>query len=133
MNSTSPIAVSVNESNNAPSPQTQNPFDSKIYSSAVNSVVQILQVSIGVVGITGNLLALIVFLGHKPLLKRPANYFIVSQCTLNLLVSIMLILMTPNRVETMVPTMISPLLIVRRSLIGCTISRYRSTVSRAML
>ena len=86
------MSDSANDSNNEPSLQTQKPLDLKVYFSAVTSVIQILHISIGVVGITGNLLALIVFLGHKPLLKRPANYFLVSQCTINLLVSIMLIL-----------------------------------------
>ena len=86
------MSVSVNDSNNAPSLQTQKPLELKVYYSAITSGIQILHISIGVVGITGNLLALIVFLGHKPLLKRPANYFLVSQCTINLLVSILLIL-----------------------------------------
>ena len=91
MNSTSPMA-SGNESNNAWSLQTQKPLDLRVYSSAITSWVQILHVSIGVVGITGNLLALIVFLGHKPLLKRPANLFLVSQCAINIVFSIKLML-----------------------------------------
>src|SRR5688572_23875970 len=90
MNSTSSVSVSINDSNSVPSLQTQKPG---FYSSAITSGVQIINISIGVVGIISNLMALIVFLWHKPLLKRPANYFLVSQCTINLLASITLILM----------------------------------------
>ena len=78
--------------NNASSTLTHQPPAIKVYFSAISVAFQLVYLAIGAVGITGNLLALIVFLGHKPLLKRPANYYLVSQCTINLLVSILLIL-----------------------------------------
>src|SRR6218665_188846 len=92
MNNTLSEDVSVNYSSNASSSAIKIPPDIKIYANVISFVFQTVYLAIGAIGITGNLLALIVFLWHKPLLRRPANYYLVSQCTINLLVSIMLIL-----------------------------------------
>ena len=110
MNCTLSTNVSVNDLNIAPSfLQTQKPNDLRIYYSAITSGIQILNISIGVVGIASNLLALIVFLWHKPLLKRPANMFLISQCTINLLVSIMLILMITIDAQRWSPSLVVPM------------------------
>ena len=103
------MSVSANDSKNGPILLTQKSLDLKVYFGANASVIQILHVSIGVVGIIGNLLALIVFLGHKPLLKRLANYFLVSQCAINLLVSIWLILMIMVDTSHWSPSLVVPM------------------------
>jgi len=51
-------------------------------------------VIISVVGIVGNLFCLVVLLGHAPLRRKPANYFLISQSIIDLLVSILLPLNT---------------------------------------
>ena len=109
MNITSSIPVSVNDSNNASSALTLKLFDIKVYSNPIGFVFQIVYMAIGAVGITGNLLALIVFLRHKPLFKRPANYYLASQCTINLLVSIVLILTIAVDASHWPPTVVAPM------------------------
>lgn len=47
---------------------------------------------ISVVGIVGNLLCIVVLLGHAPLRRKPANYFLISQSIVDLLASIFLLL-----------------------------------------
>lgn len=54
-------------------------------------VYQGLYMTISMVGIVGNLVSLIVLLGHAPLRRKPANYFIINQTIIDLLVSVVLI------------------------------------------
>lgn len=54
-------------------------------------VYKALYVTIGIVGLGGNSLALVVLLGHAPLRRKPANYFITNQCFIDLMVSVFLI------------------------------------------
>src|SRR6218665_3029576 len=63
-----------------------------IASSAVRLVpgLTTVYVIISVVGIVGNLFCLVVLLGHAPLRRKPANYFLISQSIIDLLLSILL-------------------------------------------
>lgn len=54
-------------------------------------VYQSLYMTISTVGIAGNLVSLIVLLGHAPLRRKPANYFIINQTLIDLMVSVVLI------------------------------------------
>lgn len=47
---------------------------------------------IGTLGVIVNLLACVVFLGHRPLRQRIPNYFLVNQCFIDLLIGLMLFL-----------------------------------------
>src|SRR6218665_3908727 len=61
-------------------------------------------VIISVVGIVGNLFCLVVLLGHAPLRRKPANYFLISQSIIDLLLSILL----PINTGFSVPPIIGP-------------------------
>lgn len=46
---------------------------------------------IGLVGVVGNSFACAIIIGHRPLRTRLANYYVISQCALDLLVSLLLL------------------------------------------
>src|SRR6218665_2992141 len=45
----------------------------------------------GLVGVVGNCFACAIIIGHRPLRKRLANYYVISQCALDLIVSLLLL------------------------------------------
>src|SRR6218665_3311929 len=45
----------------------------------------------GLVGLIGNCFACAIIIGHRPLRKRLANYYVISQCALVLIVSLLLL------------------------------------------
>ena len=55
--------------------------------------IRIAYLTIGAVGIVGNLQVSIVMLSYRPLRRRLSNYFLANQCILDLLLSIIVILM----------------------------------------
>lgn len=57
----------------------------------LNPIYKYIYITIGIAGIFGNSLALVVLLGHKPLRRKPSNYFLINQCFIDLMVSVFLI------------------------------------------
>src|SRR6218665_1788176 len=45
----------------------------------------------GLVGVVGNCFACAIIIGHRPLRTRLANYYVISQCALDLMVSLLLL------------------------------------------
>src|SRR6218665_3506303 len=45
----------------------------------------------GLVGVVGNCFACAIIIGHRPLRTRLANYYVISQCALDLVVSLLLL------------------------------------------
>src|SRR6218665_4207351 len=45
----------------------------------------------GLVGVVGNCFACAIIVGHRPLRTRLANYYVISQCNLDLIVSLLLL------------------------------------------
>lgn len=84
LNSTVTPSDATNSSSEAPA--------LKPYASAVGWAFVAVYNVIGALGIAGNFLSLVVFLGHKPLRRRPANYFLINQCAVNFSVSVLLVL-----------------------------------------
>lgn len=68
-----------------------NVSNSVVVSQTLSTAFQVAYVSIGAVGIIGNLLSLVVLLGHAPLRRSSANYFTTNQTFIDLLASIVLI------------------------------------------
>jgi hypothetical protein len=58
------------------------------------AIIRVITITIGVVGILGNLFAILVFVYHQPLRKRIPNYFLISQSVLDLIVGLVLIINT---------------------------------------
>jgi hypothetical protein len=58
------------------------------------TILKAVTITIGLVGILGNLFALLVFIYHQPLRKRIPNYFLINQSVLDLIVGFVLILNT---------------------------------------
>jgi hypothetical protein len=56
------------------------------------AITRAITIAIGLVGIFGNLFALLVFFYHQPLRKRIPNYFLINQSVLDLIVGLVLIL-----------------------------------------
>lgn len=62
-----------------------------VVSQPLSTAIQVAYISIGTIGIFGNLLSLVVLLGHAPLRRKSANYFTTNQTFIDFLASIMLI------------------------------------------
>src|SRR6218665_2687578 len=53
--------------------------------------VEISYVVFGLVGVVGNCFACAIIIGHRPFRTRLANYYVISQCALDLMVSLLLL------------------------------------------
>jgi hypothetical protein len=62
--------------------------------SAANTIsaINLANIFIGLLGVVSNLFACIVIARHRPLRKRPSDYFILNQCVLDLVIGLFLIL-----------------------------------------
>lgn len=56
------------------------------------TIMRSIYITIGVIGMAGNLLCLVVLLFHAPLRRKQANYFLISQSVIDLLASVLLTL-----------------------------------------
>lgn len=56
---------------------------------------------IGLLGIVGNGLSCLVILSHKPLRRRLANYFLINQCFMDLIISLLMLVNTAANLDSL--------------------------------